>query len=818
MKRSDGYTLCAAILWITLATAGIYYKTLFRTDGLYPWASDGLSHVMKAAYLQDELSQGVIYPEFFPDWYFGAQVLRYYPPLPYYALVTLGEGLGIPLPNATAWLIALCAWFGGLSWLLYRRWIGWLPATLGGTLFLMLPDNLRVAFAEGNYPRVLTTALIPLLVYLALRALEDDAPLWTQAGLVLGMTVTVLNHAMLSAIHAVAITLLVFGLWLGKKTTIWRALLVPVCLGTGIMLAGWWLLPSLTGGITELDTSYWARITYPWRELLNPFLRMHNIEVLYIGATLMLLPLAGLLWRRGRNAATVSLTLVGAFGVLINTRGFNGLYNALPLSSLMMPYRFLGIASFMLLLALMWQAHESGIPWLAGALFVLIALDSAPSLRLAHLRPPSEQQMQVSNLLAQLPGWRVATLDQGRLGPAPSYFLTAVGGREQVYGWSYYGARTATTISALEDGLIYARDAYVFDRLSLFGTDDVLLLKSLEIAPALSARLEAAGYRSVFDDGSVVLYHRDGGARAFAVQWRILGIGRGARNFSYLFPQIISGTSPYVDDYDQETLTRYPVVVLSGFTWHDLAQAETLVRQAAQAGVRFVVDFTQTREDSVSRIVRFLDVWGERIVLPPDEPILARGPSGEYALAPFGEPNALWHTYTPQGLQNTDLTYTYLGENATLTGYNTYGSGQVWFIGGNLPYHAIGNHDPQAIRLLSSLLDTPPDTPNTATPVPLERYQTSHTGYRFDYTLPQAAWLFFPAAFHEGMTVEVDGMPVQVKSFENLLAFQAPAGTHHVIIALHHTRIYQMGLAVSLAALVIFGLLPGLHALEVRKR
>ncbi len=811
MKRSDWYALCAAIVWITLATAGLYYKTLFRSDGLYPWASDGLSHVMKAAYVQDELAQGVIFPEFFPDWYFGAQVLRYYPPLPYYALVTLGEGLGIPLPNATAWLIALCAWFGGLSWLLYRRWIGWLPATLGGTLFLMLPDNLRVAFAEGNYPRVLTTALIPLLVYLALRSLEEDSPWWAQAGMVLGMAVTVLNHAMLAAIHAVAITLLVFGLWLGKKTTIWRALRVPACLGTGIMLSGWWLLPSLTGGITELDTSYWARITYPWRELLNPFLRLQNIEILYIGVTLMLLPIAGLLWRKGRNATTISLTLVGAFGVLINTRGFNDLYNALPLSSLMMPYRFLGIASFMLLLALMWQAHESRIPWLAGVLFVLIALDSLPSLRLAHLRPPSEQQVQVSNLLAQLPGWRVATLDQGRLGPAPSYFLTAVGGREQVYGWSYYGARAATTISALEDGLVYARDAYVFDRLSLFGTDDVLLLKSLEIAPGLSARLEAAGYQAVFDDGSVVLYHRDGGARAFAVQWRILGIGRGARNFSYLFPQIISGTSPYVDDYDLETLTRYPVVVLSGFAWHDRVQAETLVQQAAESGVTFVVDFTQTQEDPASRIVRFLDVWGERIVLPPDEPILARGASGEYALAPFGEPKALWHTYTPQGLQNIDLTYTYLGETATLTGYKAYGQGRVWFVGGNLPYHAVSSHDPEAIRLLERLLGSSADAINTYTVVPLKNYRASSVGYDFDYHLENMEWLFFPVAMHEGMTVEIDGIPAQVQSFENLLAFQAMPGSHHVEIRLHHTRIYQLGQAVTVLALLVWAGLIGIQ-------
>ncbi len=818
MKRNDWLLFLVGILWITLATAAIYSKVLSHTNGLYPWASDGLSHVMKAAYVQEEFSQGVIYPEFFPYWYFGAQVLRYYPPLPYYAIVLLSALFQTSLIGGTSWLIALCAWIGGLSWLLYHRWIGWTAAIGGGTLFLFLPDNIRVAFAEGNYPRMVTTALIPLLIYFVLRIQEDDSPLWSQAGLIISMALVVLSHAMLAAIYAVTITIFVGILWLGKATTLRRASLVPASIAIGIMLSGWWLLPSFTGGITEMDTSYWSRITFPWSELLNPWLRQHNIEALYVGAVLMVLPIIAIILPKGRSAYTLALTATGAFGILINTSGFNALYNALPLSSLMMPYRFLGIASFTLLLALLWQVHawESRYQWLLISVILLIALDNSPSLRLIRLSPPNQDVLNIAHRLATLPGWREATLDEGRLGPAPSYFFTEAGGREQIYGWSYYGARAATTISALEDAILYNKKQYVLDRLALFGTDDVVLLKSLDSAPAIASGLLSAGYDVAYESDKVALYHKDGLPRAAVIGQNILGIGRGARNFSYLYPQIIVGTSPNVDDYDLDTLTRYSTVVLSGFQWHDRLQAESLVQQAAKTGTTFIIDLTNSREDPVSRIPRFLGVWAEQIILPP-EPIRAQGDGAEYALRPFGTQERLWHTHTPQGLQTKVVTYDYLGEEATMVGYNTYGEGHVWFIGANLPYHAVTTNDSEAIRMLSEILHLKVRASTSASPISLKNYRASHTGYQFEYSLPSSALLFVPVAYHEGMTISVDGAKIPPQSFENLLAFDAPAGHHRVEIRVHHTGIYQAGIGVSALAILAWMTLTGIQFFHKRR-
>lgn len=802
--RETGWLLLAA-LGITLAAAWLYAPILQPAQGLYPWGSDALGHLMKIEYVRDQLARGIAYPDLFPNWYFGAQILRYYAPLPYLLVIWIANLSGLPLITALQWLIALCAWLGALLWLPYRRWIGIFPAALGGLLFLILPDNVRVAFAEGNYPRMVTTALLPLLFYLLLRALSPEASRRHWLLLALTFAIVTVSHAMLAAIYAACAALLTLMLLLLRQTDLRRAFLGLAAIALGIALSGWWLLPSLSGGITEIDTSYWSYITLPWAELLNPLLFRTSRDLVYIGLSLMLLPLLFMAFiPKMRSPHALALIILGVFGIVINTYGFNQLYNALPLTGLLMPYRFLGVSSFALLLALLWQAAQ--LPrkhWAALGLAVVVALDSAGWLPLIHLRPTSPELLQIASELRYRPGWREATFDVVGLGPAPSYLFTALGEREQIYGWSYYASRAATTISALEDALLYHKTAYISDRLDLYGVDDVVVMRRLSVFSALENELLQRGFARVYDGATTALYHREGAPRAVIAEWEVLGIGTGAGNVAYNFPQLIRGTSHFIDDYTLQELTRYRVLLLSGFRWHNREFAETLVAQAAEQGVTVLVDLTRIPEDPVARIARFLGVYGEPIVLAP-QPIVGEGNGEMYMFMPFGENEALWHTFTPQGMSHTTLTFDYLGQTGTLLGYNQYDAGKVWFLGLNLPYHLALTNDPEAARLLGGLLGLPMNTRSTYTTVALQNYQADAHGYRFDYQLPQAARLLFPVAFHDGMVVQVDGTPVETWSYENLLAFAAPAGEHRVEIVIETTTVYFLGKVSSvLAALIL---------------
>lgn len=811
-------TRTACALLIGLIALALYRDILFKPlqPPLYPWASDTLGHAIKAEYLQAEMAQGHLYPDLFPGWYIGVQMLRYYPPLPYYLLVTLTAVAGNPDEIgfrivAVNVFIVLCALIGGLAWLPYRRWIGLPAATVGGILYLFLPDNVRVALAEGNLPRTLATALLPLAIYCLLRVLEGGSPRWVHAALSLCFALIVLCHAMMAAIYAACSALLALLCWVWRATTLRRAALSIASIILGVLLSGWWLLPSLTGGITELDASAMteALAVFPLTTYLNPTLRAGDPEIVYPGAALLLAAMALLFVRRARDRRTVALTLTGLFGVLISTPGFNQAFNALPLSNLFWPLRFLGVASFALLLAVLWRAEAWRLKSPVGTALVLglLAADGLLSLRLIHLRPANPDVLAVAERLPALPGWREATLDHSKLGSAASYFFTALGKREQLYGWAYQGARTARNVAAINEGLQRPYTAYVLDRLTLLGADDLVLLRDPEIDPALPSALEGAGYRAEYRGQTLTLYHRDGMPRAYRARWPALGIGRGAQNLAYLFPQLIVGTREGLDDYTIDEITAYRTVFLSGFHWKNRERAEALARQAAEAGVRVVVDLTGIPADPLAREPYFMGVWGEAITLASGT-IQIEGEQERYSLRSFSVQYGLWQTYTPQGLDVQVLYHNYLGAKSAVLGYNVYEPGQVWFVGLNLPYHAALTQDPAVIALLADLLQLTAGEPNRYQAVPLADYTPSQAGYGFEYTLETADMLLVPVACHEGTEVRVDGQRVRAFSLENLAAFEAPGGTHRVSIRVRQTAIYTWGRVVSgLALLGLIGLM-----------
>jgi uncharacterized membrane protein len=817
-------------LLLALAVLLIFAPILYPPpgSGLAPWSSDTLGHLLKVDLLRGWLAKGVLYPDLLPQWYLGQQMMRYHPPLPYYLLAGLSWALGSELAAAN-WFIALSALAGGLGWLLYRRWIGWLPALLGGLLFTFLPDNLRVALAEGNLPRVLATAVLPYALYFLLRSLEDDAGFRSRLGLALCMALVLFCHAMMAAIYAVCFSLLAFLLWAGRAIPARRFTLAVASLALGILLSGWWLLPSLTGGITELSTAAMteALAVFSLPHYLNPLARLGDPETVYVGAALLVCSglACALSLRRTRNPeagpgispapgsglapgfgpAPIALALTGLCGVLVTTPGFNQVFNALPLHNLLWPLRFLGAASLMLLLGLLWALSRwpRRYTLLAALVLALVAADGAGSLFLIKLRPLRVDIPAVSRELASSQGWREATLDLSRLGSAPSLYFTSVGGREQVFGWAYQGARAARTVSALNDALQLGQAGYLADRLSLLGVDDVALLKGLPYQDRVLPALAGQGFRLAYRGDELDLYHRDGAPRLVAARWPALGIGRGAQNLAYLFPQIIVGTSPRVDDYSLDELCRYQTVVLSGFSWKKQPAAEELVRQAAGRGVRVLVDLTGSPPDPYARIPHFLGVWGEQIILGAD-PLTVQDGDQTARLLPFLDEAGLWHTHILQGLEHETWSSTYLGQRVVLAGYDRAGDGEIWFVGLNLPYHALLAQDAAAVHILADLLRLPAGGVNSYQAVPLQDYQAGQDGYRFRYVLEEAQRLLLPVAAIEGLAVAIDGSPAPVSSSESLVLFDAPAGEHQVSVTIRQTWIYKLGwLATALGALGI---------------
>ena len=816
-----------AALAIILVAVMVYFGVVFPRDSnsIFPWSSDAWGHLIKAVYLEENMADGNFYPDIFPDWYSGQQMLRYFPPLSYYLLVGIHQVTGNIFTAGNLFIFAT-ALIGGLAFLLFASRVGLFWATLGGILYILFPDNIRVAFAEGNLPRLIATAVLPFAFYFLLNLLENGGRRRDFAGVVISVGVVVLSHAMMAGIFMLGLGMYAVSYWLVASAS-FRVIATGIgALATGLMVSGWWLLPSLTGGITELNNSAASEAIaeFPVNVSLNPALRSTDNEIFYVGLSVFILAVVALLmwkrfpiWVRALIPVTLVMTLIGSAMFVDGWR-------ALPAHQLFWPIRFMSFAGLCLVLVTVMTAREmyrAGIVperrWLrlaAVAVIALVFVDFQPSVELIRSRERPAAVQQVADDLRQLEGWRVATADLSRLGSAPAMLFTTEGGREQVFGWAFQGSITAPLLARINEALTRDYLEYAVSRLSRLGTDDVVVLPVTEFSKRLDDALEADGFELHSSNGALQLYHRDGQPRAQSIPLKVLGVGDGANNAALIFPQMIVGSSFSIEDYPMEFLELFDVIVLSRFETADRGRAEARVRELAEEGKRIVVDMTAAPTNAFSRQPKFLGVYGEP-VLQIGQAIVTR--DGERtAWLPFSQEFGEWRSVTPQGADEDLVFFEYPAANGSVISRNSYGDGEVLFLGLNMIFHAAITGDRAAIRLLEEVTGLQAGEFPQDMAVPLSDYEKGPDGWQFGIHLDSPQWVLFPMAFHGGTRVTANGQEVESIGIERLTLARMPAGDSAVQIRYVRTGIYSAGIAAS--ALGLLALAAYLAGMPLRLR
>ncbi|MBN4074226.1 hypothetical protein JYT27_00195 [bacterium AH-315-D21] len=275
----------------------------------------------------------------------------------------------------------------------------------------------------------------------------------------------------------------------------------------------------------------------------------------------------------------------------------------------------------------------------------------------------------------------------------------------------------------------------------------------------------------------------------------------GANNVSLLFPEVTTGTSDNIEDYDIEFLEQFDVIVLSRFTFDTRRRAEDTIKQLAKQGKTIVVDLTSAPLDTLSREPRFLGVYGEPVLQINQARTIIDGVVTP--LLPFTDEFGTWRSVTPQGANEVLIPFEYLAIEGAAISRNVYGNGQVIFVGLNLMFHAAITDDPLAIRILESILGIEAKMPSGDKTIPLENYVTGEDGWRFDITLPSEKWVLLPMGLHAGTSVEVDGETVDIIGVESLILAKLPAGTSSVHIKSEQTSIYTIGRATTLIGVLV---------------
>ncbi|RJQ10699.1 MAG: hypothetical protein C4551_02150 [Bacillota bacterium] len=769
---------------VVVVFVAVAYRELLLADPAtaYPTGWDSWGHLFKAQYLADEISQGRVYPALLPWWYDGLELFRYWSPLPIYVLAALGRVAGSVF-GAGAWFIPLAAAFGGLSWLLYSGRLGWLGATAAALAWTVWPDHVWVAVADGNLPRVLSTALLPLILLTFLDSLELRRWPWSGLGFLLALQLVILCHAMIGAMVCLAMAGFCLVYWFMSGVSYRAVVRGAALLVLAVLGSSWWLVPSLTGGIVSIPAS---AIREAILGQAGIFQLVEPRALAAGGMTVLLLVLVLATWR-GRAPLSKTLWVCGLVGFIITVPALLPLYMALPLSHLIWPSRFASLVPLALLASLACPREGElgalgGGRSYVGVAAVIIALAPVSVFATQGMVEVGERDPEIlavsRELSSRASGWRVALFDLSHLTSQAAYDLTDEGGREQVYGFAYQGAALGPQLVLINSALEHGDFAYAVDRAWQCGATDIVIGARWLAANDLMEAATAQGYDDPARFGTLTLVSRPARPQAYVSPYRVAAIGRLAGIISMMFPEVETGRAD-ITSYTSEELAQYETIFLTGVEWDSRDSAEELVRDYLRGGGRVIVDLTRFPSDTLSNRPDFLGVVGERISLTEMPAMEAADRS--VVFAPLSKEFDPWVALTPQGLDRIDISFLCFGQTAAVLGSRAVEGRDVQFVGINLPYHAYLTRDPEAIGLFADLLGVEPGAVPDRQALPLGGYRAGSSGYSFSLVVPEAAAgrkIVLPFAAMDSLVVRVDGVEVAASSVEKLVAITAGPGLH----------------------------------------
>jgi uncharacterized membrane protein/6-pyruvoyl-tetrahydropterin synthase len=814
--------IVSALIISLLAFLAYYYVLTPQFRLHYPWGSDAWGHLLKAEFLYEQILKGSYFPQFTEYWYNGVQPFRYWAPLPYYLLALL-RSFSADIFMAGNYFIFACALGGGLAWLFWANRIGLFAATLAGIIWSVWIDNVRVAFSEGNLPRVLAAALLPLLFAFFLKVIEEKRSFSNIIIFVALLHGVILTHAMFGAIFSISLGLFAFFLWFLSGCRLRDFSRGVLVIAIGVLSTGWWLLPALVGGITGINAeavkAYVVENLIPAAISLDPFYRFANREAFYWGISIIFaLTLIILTWR-SKPPWAKSLAICGAILIAFTFPSLRLLYLLLPLSHLLWPHYFAGFAALSVIASSLafspvkkW-AFPFRFPFSKAGPVVVIMLsaaflmDSFFSVRLlAHTSARAPKLIESAEILQATPGWRVATIDLSRLGSTPSYLFAEQSGREQVFGWAWQGATTSPNIMLINTGLEFQYYPFLFRSCVLLGATDLLVKDDVIKDPqAFSFEAEKAGYSHIVTIDGISIWHAGIDIPYLVeVQDDVLVIGEYAPTIALMFPNVEMGVSTYIDSYDPEKLKRYSSVILYGAKWSSKTRAEQVILDYAASGGEVFVELTGMQEDILARQPEFLEVYGELVTLRGQLELMGR--KGErYLLEPFFlEDIDVWKAWVLQGLDEVELEFEYFGMSAPVYGSRLIKSRKIHFLGGNLPYHTFLTKDALVLELLKDIFALRTEYAPVSL-IPLLNYQASEDGYVMTCSVENDVDVIVPVAALDGMKVKINGEPWPYEIYENLLRLKIPAGDHEIIIYLERPPVYRWGAVLSVLSLLCLG-------------
>ncbi|NBH12969.1 hypothetical protein D3Z36_01900 [Lachnospiraceae bacterium] len=808
-RKSSRYLVVIMLLLYVLTAYGV--AKLVQNNGIFPSGMDTLCHLYKGDVLYRRILEGDFFPLFDPLWYNGVEMTRYWEPLTMY-LIAFFQFLGGSSMNAYLIFTAFIFGTGAASWLyvglkLERPWFG----VFLGVLWFFMPNNLAVLFYEGNLPGAVCMAMIPFLMYWFYEYLQHRC--W-QALPKISVCFAVFC---LSSVDYAGMILLAFVIYVIIdgiiRRQIKRGIQALLAFLPGYLLAGFWLLPSMTGNAAAAEnTDRWEQSFQNMLLSINPIARFQRgYGYFYFGLAVFLLAVFGVFLSKRKS-------MPGFWtAIIILASSSDSVYHylaKLPLAHILQMLCCFSIALCMALFSfLSWNTLKRG--WVV--LFTgLLALDVLPSLPLilgnqSGVMPQERLAYYADITLIQkakeITSQRLALIDENSLGAMSNYLITGYGTPvASMYGAAEENSAAYSNIRQIDRALEEGNYLYLFDRCLEMGSDTVIvqteLVNAIDKKPVLNMDHAAAklGYKLKDTSKSYRLYKLEtDGAWGTATTYRALGIGTSAPEISRQFPAVEETDTTKIDDFTFEDLKDYDLIYLAGFTYSDKAAAELLITKLSESGVRIVVAADGIPEDRGSRNQSFLGVICNSVSFSQGYPSLDTI-DGILDTDLFPDGHREWNTVYVDGLDEVWGTVEDL--DWELPFYGTVKNDNIVIIGLNLTYYLGLTQDKGVEALLSHAMKIRSDEFPVREIVPYSiQYLPDHVIIDVDRDDVNTG-----LAWHDSFRSE------QQIYGKNHLTY-VKAGKTEILLAYPY---FKAGIAVSLAG-VIFIVKYSLHLLRQQK-
>ena len=739
--------ICADIL-INLAVAVLIVLLVKRNVLLFKGA-DSMYHLYRGGWVLDGISSGDAWQLYNPIWYNGVELMRYWPPAAAY-LMAFCRWIATLIPSfadtgaAYGGFAVFCGFIyfiGATTWnIVGFRKNRPLFGTIAGILWFFMPTGIYVLFSDGNLPRSLIMAFFPL-AFLFVNEYLKKGQKKDFIGTAVMFFIMSCCHVGYTGMVAIAciIYFVVYRLCCFSGTSRLekarhKDLDLLVAIVCGFLMSGIFLYPALNGGLVSNSshTDQTARTFFQsFFTTLSPYDKIkYGYEDLYFGLVSFLIAVFGIFGakRRARPGFITAVIIV-----LLTTNTAFPILTSLPGGQFLWMTRFLQIASAMIIFSMFeWDSLKKPLIVLLTVLLIADSLTVIPTLSRTEGIDRMEDyyaRMEESTLIDEAKNAtknRIALMDSGKvLHNGVSYLTDYNGGVPQIFGAGWEAASTSKQIAQVNEAFDYGYYFFMFDRLADMGCDTILLKKDApHFFPYNETEAEtaaaAANYEKIADEGSNVVFSLKGVSGNFGTvaKYKGLAIGDGAYYITMMFPSVEEAPDVYIDEYKVEELSKYPIIYLDGFKYHDVEKAEDIIRQVSKNGTKVYILADGIPANKKSHTHRFLGVETQSIEFDNGYPTLQTKKIGTYEAPLFPDEYRQWKTVYMNGLTEIEGWSEILGE--TLPFYGKGENENITFVGYNLTYYYAITKDKNIGALLSGIVETSTEELPERTIVPLK--------------------------------------------------------------------------------------------------